>query len=45
LRSEIGFAFPQRAGGHLQGDTDRIVGGQPAPILQVAWRPRAFSRH
>ena len=30
LRSQIGFGFPQRAGGHLQGDTNRIVGRQPA---------------
>src|SRR6266702_7364424 len=28
--SEIGFAFPQRGGRHLQGNTDRMVGGQPA---------------
>src|SRR6266550_8331249 len=29
LCSQIGFALPQGAGRHLQGDTDRIVGGQP----------------
>jgi pseudouridine-5'-phosphate glycosidase len=29
LRSQIGFGFPQRAGGHLQGDTDRIIVNPP----------------